>query len=578
MTEIEVELRALKIPFDVEGDRIRCFPHVVNIAVKTGLKHLTELPAFDPDIVLDDEDMPVPQSLRDNLEYWDALKLDPVGSARKLVTACRGVIVAGNEAGGWGDPPEQLRVVGLLKDVETRWSATFLMIDRLLEQCQAVDKFLGDPKQAEIAYHALDAVSLQVLQDIRRFLQVPHIVQEIVSAEKTPTLSIVLPMYERLIVMLRDLAKDLDVLSHAINATIKKLEEYLGKSRRTKIYSLAMALNPTIKLKWLRDHWDYEDYTAAKESVRASSLRAENKPPAPAIPTSATRRVVQPPSISHAARSQAHGLARLNKLAKSLSGSDFESPAPSTPATELTEAEKEEAARIADLEDRRLTGEELEQYEAEGVIAEGHPEFEDFDLLRYWECRLRLFLAKGCSLPARKLMLCGVLSPTVMEMLQILKFIYRSGRFLSRSSTRLDGARANTGCGRTHSFDVGTHLPGCLAPVSSVLAARAERREKARLARDLSAAEVQVAPADETKSIASSSPGYEVRPAEDNQKKPVVCAGTGSNPACIRTSSPRRDEHLDDDAHLRRKVLGRGAHHDMQRRTAKHDAERKHWA
>ncbi|KAJ6509621.1 hypothetical protein DFH09DRAFT_942511, partial [Mycena vulgaris] len=76
--------------------------------------------------------------------------------------------------------------------------------------------------------------------DIRRFLQVPHIVQEIVSAEKTPTLSIVLPMYEKLIVMLRDLAKDLDVISHAINATIKKLEEYLGKSRRTKMYALAM--------------------------------------------------------------------------------------------------------------------------------------------------------------------------------------------------------------------------------------------------------------------------------------------------------------------------------------------------
>ncbi|KAJ7433861.1 ribonuclease H-like domain-containing protein [Mycena latifolia] len=237
MTEIEQELRALKIPFDVEGNRIRCFPHVVNIAVKAGLKELTELPAFDPEIVLDEEDMPVPQ-------------LDPVASARKLVTACRAsgqrreafedVISSGNEAGGWGEPPELLRVVGLLKDVDTRWSATFLMIDRLLEQYQAVDKFLGDPKQDEIAGYALDAVSLQVLQDIRRFLQVPHIVQEIVSAEKTPTLSIVLPMYEKLIVMLRDLAKDLDVISHAINATIKKLEEYLGKSRRTKMYSLAM--------------------------------------------------------------------------------------------------------------------------------------------------------------------------------------------------------------------------------------------------------------------------------------------------------------------------------------------------
>jgi hypothetical protein len=74
------------------------------------------------------------------------LTLDPVGAARKLVTACRAsgqrretfekTIMEGNEAGGWGDPPAILRVVGLLKDVETRWSATFLMIDRVLEQYQ----------------------------------------------------------------------------------------------------------------------------------------------------------------------------------------------------------------------------------------------------------------------------------------------------------------------------------------------------------------------------------------------------------------------------------------------------------
>ncbi|KAJ7442790.1 hypothetical protein B0H11DRAFT_1881689 [Mycena galericulata] len=226
MTEICDELRSIGIPFDVEGNRIRCFPHVVNIAVKTGLKELTELPAYQPDIC------------------------NPIGEAHSLVTACRAsgqrrealekTIEQGNEAGGFGDPPEVLRVVGLLKDVETRWSATFLMVDRLLEQYLAVDKFLDDPKQDEISWHRLSATTLKVLEDIRRFLQVPHIVQEIVSAEKTHTLSIVLPMYEKLIVMLKDLARNLDELSIGINATIRKLEEYLGMSRRTRMYALAM--------------------------------------------------------------------------------------------------------------------------------------------------------------------------------------------------------------------------------------------------------------------------------------------------------------------------------------------------
>lgn len=112
--------------------------------MKAGLASLVDLPIYSPDIVLDSGDMPVPEALINNVEYWDALMLDPVGAARKLVTAARAsgqrrenfeaMIVAGNEAGGCGDPPERLRVVGLLKDVETRWSATFLMVDRVLEQ------------------------------------------------------------------------------------------------------------------------------------------------------------------------------------------------------------------------------------------------------------------------------------------------------------------------------------------------------------------------------------------------------------------------------------------------------------
>ena len=78
------------------------------------------------------------------MAYWKALEGDPVGEARSLVTACRAsgqrreafekTIKEGNAAGGFGDPLEALRVVGLLKDVDTRWSATFLMIDSLLEQ------------------------------------------------------------------------------------------------------------------------------------------------------------------------------------------------------------------------------------------------------------------------------------------------------------------------------------------------------------------------------------------------------------------------------------------------------------
>lgn len=107
---------------------------------------------------------------------------------------------------------------------------------------QAVSEFLYQEPQEEIAYLALGDVEVIVLNDIRQFLHVPHTVQEIVSADKTPTLSLVLPMYEKLIVMLNNLKQKLPKLAHAISSTVNKLDEFLGKSRETKIYILAMGM------------------------------------------------------------------------------------------------------------------------------------------------------------------------------------------------------------------------------------------------------------------------------------------------------------------------------------------------
>ncbi|KAJ7679980.1 hypothetical protein B0H17DRAFT_943665, partial [Mycena rosella] len=209
----------------------RCFPHVINIAVQTALKVLSALPEF----------------LAADPEYWQVLQNDVVGLARSIVTACRAsgqrradfeeTIEKGNENGGWGEPPELLRVVGLLKDVDTRWSSIFLMIDRVLELYQVIVLRLG--VEFELSYLLLTDLELQVLRDVRQFLQVPHVVQELVSAEKTPTLCIVL-LYERLIIMLRDLKRQLPKLGHAISAAIRKLEEYLALSRCAPIYALAM--------------------------------------------------------------------------------------------------------------------------------------------------------------------------------------------------------------------------------------------------------------------------------------------------------------------------------------------------
>ncbi|KAF9239468.1 hypothetical protein BU15DRAFT_17896, partial [Melanogaster broomeanus] len=162
----------------------RCFPHVVNIAVQTGLKHLTDV----DNLIKPGED--ITSALLENLDYLDALRGDVVSAARQVVTACRAsgqhredlsrVIKEGYELGDW--TKEDLGDVTLLRDVVTRWSSIFLMVDRLLELYPAISRLFQQDKYEDLRKHELSNIQLQVLADIRLYLAFFHVVQEEVSA------------------------------------------------------------------------------------------------------------------------------------------------------------------------------------------------------------------------------------------------------------------------------------------------------------------------------------------------------------------------------------------------------------
>jgi hypothetical protein len=82
----------------------------------------------------------------------------------------------------------------------------------------------------------------EVLNHIHQILEVPHKCQELLAAEKTPTLLLALPAYEALILMWKQLAKEIPELSHYIGLGIAKIMEYILKGRRSRIYALAMSM------------------------------------------------------------------------------------------------------------------------------------------------------------------------------------------------------------------------------------------------------------------------------------------------------------------------------------------------
>ncbi|KAJ6552172.1 hypothetical protein B0H10DRAFT_1262256 [Mycena sp. CBHHK59/15] len=199
--------------------------------------------------------------MADELElYAQALESDPIGNSRQIVAACRAsgqrradikqIIIDGNDKFLWV-PTGIMRVLQLLRDCETRWSSTYLMSDRLIELYPAVQCFLNHPQQSAITHLQFDPLQYQVLHDIQSILAVPHAAQELLSAEKTPTLSVALPAFEMLLESWLSLQATLPMLAHYIGVGIVKIQEYINKGRKTRAYALAMSTSLSLSFQLL---------------------------------------------------------------------------------------------------------------------------------------------------------------------------------------------------------------------------------------------------------------------------------------------------------------------------------------
>ncbi|PIL28171.1 hypothetical protein GSI_09708 [Ganoderma sinense ZZ0214-1] len=447
MAELEKLLKERNphLQFSAEGNHIRCFPHVVNISVKHGLKALTEIPetsatvsdsastnpvpsedpddydfleSVDPDTALSGN----PELLQVPKEYLEALASDPIKRARNLVTVCRAsgqrradlmrVIKEGNCESKWPNG-EKIPEVQLLRDVDTRWSSILLMIDRLLTVYLGIEEQFKDPKYEDLRHHLLNSHQLQVLQDIREFLLIPHNIQELVSGDQTPTAPVVLPLYERFYQSLKKAVGAYPFIAHGIQASMTALHKYMVLTRKTRAYALAMVINPAVKLDWLEKHWAHDEAEAARAWVieamlefrvagkeqgaaKASDMNlprpgssGSESTPIRSSTTSTTNLsrttgsgsmtslgyTTIPASNSRSARSLQHGLdmfaeleRRLEEKAAQISGTSNRAtpvmPAPPSPASQETDEERLERLHA---EDQAAVQQELQKYVSDGL-------------------------------------------------------------------------------------------------------------------------------------------------------------------------------------------------------------------
>ncbi|KDQ05496.1 hypothetical protein BOTBODRAFT_122732, partial [Botryobasidium botryosum FD-172 SS1] len=123
----------------------------------------------------------------------------------------------------------------LVLDLGIRWSSTYLMLQRLHQLL-----FLARPSQKEVRKHALLPVDWVLLEHVTEALKVPHQVQQVMSSESTPSLSMVVPAMEAMVEGWRKLELELPHLQPMIMPGRAKIEQYLSGMRNSKAYVIAM--------------------------------------------------------------------------------------------------------------------------------------------------------------------------------------------------------------------------------------------------------------------------------------------------------------------------------------------------
>ncbi|QRV84391.1 hAT family dimerization protein [Ceratobasidium sp. AG-Ba] len=252
----------------------------MNLAVNDMLSSLSDA-AAEYRAEMSQWDLPIDSKTE---SYLQALESQPVDVVRAAVHDCRrsglrreglhDIIIDGNRLGRFRRPDGgayTIRPLQLLRDVPTRWSSTYNMIEQYLELHPAIAKLalqIRNDARITVASHK----QYEVLQDILSVLWVAHNAQQLLSAEKTPTLALAFPVYEAVIEHWEQLCGVIPELSHLISSGISKLQEYVTRTQDVPVHLLSMFVNPSLKLDWIRDNWTPPQAAAAEAAVREMGL------------------------------------------------------------------------------------------------------------------------------------------------------------------------------------------------------------------------------------------------------------------------------------------------------------------
>ncbi|KAF8148231.1 hypothetical protein B0H34DRAFT_668958, partial [Crassisporium funariophilum] len=185
----------------------------VNLACKAVLSAITKMQLAAQDAP-DFEPQPHQHEIED---FFEALDQDPirVSSLRR------------QQFSETVQSIPDMKDLQLIKDVDTQWSSTLLMIVRALELQEPLSQFLSD--DSDLKKYQLSPVEWEALETIKDILMIPHAFQQVLSFEKTPTLGDTIPAFQAMITAWKKLQNEQPEVTDIIQAGLDKLEGYQDK-------------------------------------------------------------------------------------------------------------------------------------------------------------------------------------------------------------------------------------------------------------------------------------------------------------------------------------------------------------
>ncbi|KAF5338299.1 hypothetical protein D9758_015766 [Tetrapyrgos nigripes] len=213
------------VEWDSHNDRLRCFPHIINLACQAAI-----------------------EVAEDKTREGRGVSANLTGALTTLRSGIREIRKSGQRRDDFQDlvVAQFQQTLQPLRDVKTRWSSTQLMLKQGRELSEVMEKFLSNPTYGLMEY-VLSQNDWKALDQLSCVLAVPHNFQQLLSKERTLTLCDVLPFFMQMIELWEELKVQLPDMVDVIDVGLAKLRDYQAQMIDVPSYTYAMVVNPEIK-------------------------------------------------------------------------------------------------------------------------------------------------------------------------------------------------------------------------------------------------------------------------------------------------------------------------------------------